>query len=83
MRVSSVVQEECVSVETIAETGGNWFVNALRYSWNSVSVFRTSGEFIHSFWNWDSELPSPRGITMDHDGFVLVGGKGSTCIQVF
>ena len=67
----------------IAETGGNWFVNALRYSWNSVSVFRTSGEFIHSFWNWDSELPSPRGITMDHDGFLLVGGKGSTCIQVF
>ena len=75
----------CVSGDYvyIAETGGNWFVNALRYSWNSVSVFRTSGEFIHSFWNWDSELPSPRGITMDHDGFVLVGGKGSTCIQVF
>ena len=65
------------------KTGGNWFVNALRYSWNSVSVFRTSGEFIHSFWNWDSELPNPRGIAVDQDGFVLVGGKGSTCIRVF
>ena len=75
----------CVSGDYvyIAETGGNWLVNALRYSWNSVSVFRTSGEFIHSFWNWDSELPSPRGIAIDQDGFVLVGGKGSTCIRVF
>ena len=75
----------CVSGDYVyvTETGGNWFVNALRYNWNSVSVFRTSGEFIHSFWNWDSELPNPRGITVDQDGFVLVGGKGSTCIRVF
>ena len=67
----------------VTEEGGNWLVNISPYSWNSVSVFRTSGEFIHSFWKWASELPYPRGIAVNHDGFVFVCCKDSSCIRVF
>ena len=51
-----------------------------------VSVFRTSGEFVHSFGKEGSgrgELNSPRGIAVDHDGFVFVCDTGNKRIQVF
>ena len=76
----------CVSGEYVyvTEEGGNWLVNISLYSWNSVSVFRTSGEFIHSFWKWASELSYPRGIAVNHDGFVFVCcNRDSSCIRVF
>ena len=75
----------CVSGEYVyvTEEGGPWLVNKSPYGWNSVSVFRMSGEFIHSFWKWASELPSPRGIAVDQDGFVFVCCLDSSCIRVF
>ena len=43
-----------------------------------VSVFCTSGEFVHSF----EEVNLPQGIAVDRDGFVFVCQKGRN-IQVF
>ena len=48
---------------------------------NCVSVFRKSGEFVHSFGR--GELNSPRGIAIDQDGFVFVCDSGNNCILVF
>ena len=48
---------------------------------NGVSVFRTSGEFVHSFGRgvlWRSS-----GIAIDQDGFVFVCDTEHHCIQVF
>ena len=42
---------------------------------NRVSVFHTSGQFVHSFGEWGSgrgELKYPRGIAIDQDGFVFI-----------
>ena len=49
-----------------------------RYN-HRVSVFRTSGEFVHSF----GELNFPNGIAVDHDGFVFVCDASNEHIQVF
>ena len=52
----------------------------------NVSVFHTSGEFVHSFGergSGRSELKHPRGIAIDRDGFVFVCDSGNSCIQVF
>ena len=51
-----------------------------------ISVFRTSGEFVHSFGKKGSgrgQLNNPRGIAVDHDGFVSVCDEGNNRIQVF
>ena len=53
-----------------------------------VSVFCTSGEFVHSFGKFEYEqrvpkLSRPYGITVDQDGFVYVCDTGNNCIQVF
>ena len=56
------------------------------YSNTRVSLFRTSGEFVHSFGKVGSgrgELNSPRGIAVDQDGFVYVCDNGNRRIQVF
>ena len=54
---------------------------------NRVSVFRTSGEFVHSFGKKEGtgrdELRAPYGIAVDRDGFVFVCYKDNSCIQVF
>ena len=55
--------------------------------WNHcVSVFRTSGEFVHSFGKYGygrGELRSPYGIAIDQDGFVFVCDSENNYIQVF
>ena len=49
-----------------------------------VSVFRTSGEFVHSFGKKQSEPDAcPRGIAVDQEGFVFICKKDNNCIQVF
>ena len=48
-----------------------------------VSVFLTSGEFVHSFGKKQSEPDGPRGIAVDQEGFVFICKKGNNCIQVF
>ena len=52
-----------------------------------VSVFLTSGKFVHSFGKKErsgrGELNSPYGIAIDQDGFVFVCDKDNSCIQVF
>ena len=51
-----------------------------------VSLFCTSGEFVHSFGKKGSskgELNSPYGIAIDKDGFVFVCDTGNSRIQVF
>ena len=54
---------------------------------NRVSVFRTSGEFVHSFGKKEGsgrdELRAPFGIAIDSDGFVFVCDKDNSRIQVF
>ena len=47
----------CVSGDYVyvTEEEGNWLAKKSSYGWNSVSVFHTSGEFVHSFWKWASE----------------------------
>lgn len=53
---------------------------------NSVSVFHTSGEFVHSFGNRGSgkgELQRPWGIAVDQDGFVYICDLLNSRIQVF
>ena len=55
-------------------------------SYNLISVFLTSGEFIHSFGKEKSgrgELNSPHGIAVDQDGFVFVCNPRNSHIQVF
>ena len=67
----------CVSGDYVYVTGdGN----------SCVSVFRTSGEFVHSFGKKGSgrgELKCPYGIAVDQDGFVFVCDPGNHHIQVF
>ena len=56
------------------------------YGNNHVTVFRTSGEFVHSFGKEGSDkgdLGSPWGIAIDQDGFVFVCDYGNSRIQVF
>ena len=77
--MSSVVHKDSVSVVTM---------HAYVTEWGShrVSVFHTSGEFVHSFGKKGSdrgELNSPRGIAVDQDGFVFVCEEGNNRIQVF
>ena len=48
---------------------------------NGVSVFRTSGEFVHSFGR--DVLWRSCGIAIDQDGFVFVCDTEHNCIQVF
>ena len=51
-----------------------------------VSMFCTSGEFVHSFGEEESdrsELKDPFGIAIDQDGFVFVCENGNNRIQVF
>ena len=51
-----------------------------------VSVFQTSGEFVHSFGTEGSgrgELNSPYGLAVDKDGFVFVCDSNNNRIQVF
>ena len=53
---------------------------------NCVSVFRTSGEFVHSFGKkgpGSGELNNPYGIAIDQDGFVFVCDTGNNRVQVF
>ena len=54
---------------------------------NRVSVFHTSGKFVHSFGKKEGsdrdELNAPYGIAIDQDGFVFVCDKDNSCIQVF
>ena len=54
---------------------------------NRVSVFHTSGEFVHSFGkkkeSGRDELRAPYGIAIDRHGFVFVCYKDNSCIQVF
>ena len=75
----------CVSGDYVyvTEEEGNWLAKKSSYGWNSVSVFHTSGEFVHSFWKWASELPNPRGIAVNHDDLVFVCCKDSSYIWVF
>ena len=69
-------QKDCVSVENVYVTErGN----------NRVSVFHTSGQFVHPFGEWGSgrgELKYPRGIAIDQDGFVFID-TGNYNIQMF
>ena len=77
VRVSSVVQQDCVSGD---------YVYVTEYYNNRVSVFLTSGEFVHSFGEERSgrgELKDPYGIAIDRDGFVFVCDIGNNRIQVF
>ena len=56
------------------------------YVSSRVSVFCTSGEFVHSFGKFGAgrgELRFPRGIAIDQDGFVFVCDAGNKRIQVF
>ena len=56
------------------------------YCNNRVSVFRTSGEFVHSFGKKGSdrgEFDDPYGIAIDQDGFVFVCDNDNSRIQVF
>ena len=57
---------------------GDYVYVTERYN-HRVSVFRTSGEFVHSI----GELKFPKGIAVDHDGFVFVCDVGNGRIQVF
>ena len=53
---------------------------------NHVSVFHTSGEFVHSFGKEGSgrgDLNNPYGIAINQDGFVFVCDEGNNRIQVF
>ena len=62
------------------------YVYVTEYYNNRVSVFLTSGEFVHSFGEERSgrgELKDPYGIAIDRDGFVFVCDIGNNRIQVF
>ena len=75
--MSSLVQKDCVSGDYV-------YVTEL-YN-HRVSVFRTSGEFVHSFGKRGSdrgELHWPWGIAVDQDGFVFVCDDENSRIQVF
>ena len=77
--MSSVVQQDCASVETIC-------VYVTEYYNNRVTVFHTSGEFVHSFGEGGSDrgaLDCPHGIAVDQDGFVFVCDTDNNCIQMF
>ena len=60
-------------------------VYVAEYHNNRVSMFYTSGQFVHSFGIGRGEVirKGPRGVAIDEDGFVFVCGAGYNRIQVF
>ena len=62
------------------------YVYITEWANHCVSVFRTSGEFVHSFGKEGSgrdELLDPSGIAVDKDGFVFVCDTSNSRVQVF